>query len=108
MRPRPRRPINEEQQRELVTTQAELTALTNHPAWETLRRVVGQKEERWRKTVLAMTLGGGDCDPVKIAYIRGFIDGMNYLVKTPEGAEARLEGLLKREGIREEAAVGHQ
>lgn len=108
MRPRARTRVSEQQARDLLTTQSELTALTTHPSWPTLLRVVNQKQERWRKTVLAMTLGSGDCDPVKIGYIRGFIDGINYLAEVPERAEVRLERLLQREGIKEEVGSGNE
>ena len=98
---RPRGRLTEEQARELMLTQADLTALTSHPSWPTLEREVRRKEERWHKQVLALTLGSGNYTHEQIAFIRGFIAGMNWFIAVPSNAESRLEELLKREGIKE-------
>jgi len=106
MRSRARPRMSEQQQRDLMTTQASLTALTKHPSWPTLAAEIAKKEERLKQRVLALTLGSGNYTVEDIAFIRGFVAGMNYLVTVPENAEARLEDLLRKQGIEQEVESG--
>lgn len=101
---RNRRRSSPERQRELVTTQADLTALTKHPAWPTLIAVIENEREKLRRLALTEALGGvAPVDERKLQRYRGFIKGMTYIVAVCEGAEARLEQAL-RDGIKQEEA----
>jgi hypothetical protein len=98
-RPR-RRVISEETQRALVSRQANLTALTKHPSWSELQAEVGRKRVRIEKVVLAKTLASAKpVDPVEMAYLRGFVHGMNWFSSVPDQAEAALERFLREQGV---------
>jgi len=102
-----RRALSDDQERELLNTQAELTALSKHPSWPTLERVIDQKERRLHKRLLAQALHGLDgVSPRAQAYAAGYIDGMRYFLLVPENAEARLEQALKEYGITQEVTSG--
>jgi dephospho-CoA kinase len=94
------RPLSEEASRDLLTRQAALTALTQHPSWPELEAELNRKEERVRKGVLAKALAGGptagSLTLEEMAFWRGFLQGMRYVIAVPVGAEDRLERLLTR------------
>jgi hypothetical protein len=103
--PRLRRaPMGDEQRRQLLTRQADLTALTQHPSWPTLIAVVGEKRERMERIALQKTLGLGDPNRDELMTMRGFLAGMQYLLAICAGAERRLEEALAEHGVREEAS----
>ena len=96
---RRRRP-SEEQQRDLFTTQADLTALSKHPGWVTFEREISKKLERIEKAALAHALSSTP-SLSQLAYWRGQIDGLAWLVRAPVGAEQRLERFLKEQVVEE-------
>lgn len=101
---RPRLP-SEEQRRQAVLRQGDLTALTQHPSWPALEAVLEEKRASLQKVVLAEVLGGmKPVNQTKVLYWRGFLAGMGYMVSVCNGAEARLEEVL-RDGVRTEEAV---
>ena len=96
----PRRRLSPEAQQTLIRRQAALTALTQHPSWPELEAEVGRKAERLEKHVLAVTLGSRRPIPIEeIEYLRGFIQGMRWLVAVPNRAETTLEQYLRAQGI---------
>src|SRR3954471_14465085 len=101
---RPRRKMSETQQRDLMTRQAALTALTKHPSWSDFENEVELKVDRIEGNVLAQTLRTREpINELDIVYWRGFIHGLRWLVAAPAGAEARLESFLRQQS-EEEAA----
>ena len=97
---RPRRKLDPETQRVLISRQAALTALTQHPSWPELEAEVGRKRQRIEKLVLAKALGSKEAvDPVEIAYLRGFVHGMDWFARVPPSAEATLERFLRDQGV---------
>jgi hypothetical protein len=99
---RPRRRIDPEAERVLHQRQAELTALTTHPAWPTLVGEVERKRARVEKGILTRTLAlDAPVDPIEMAYFRGLVDGIEWLVKVPPQAEMRLERFLREQGVLE-------
>jgi hypothetical protein len=97
---RPRRVVSEETQRVLTNRQANLTALSKHPSWPELQAEVARKRERIEKLVLAKTLSiAKPVDPVEMAYLRGFVHGMDWFASVPDQAEAALERFLRAQGV---------
>lgn len=91
---------------ELVNREAALTALTKHPSWETLVAEMERKRERIEKVVLAKALvAHAPVDPVEMAYWHGLVDGIEWILKRPSAAEAKLERAL-RELQREQRSEG--
>jgi hypothetical protein len=94
-------PLNEEKKRLLAERAAQFAGLANHPAWPTFEQAVEQKVTRLREAMLRRALGGNDQAPPlpqrEIDYMRGFINGMRYLIAVPNGAEARLEAYLQEQ-----------
>jgi hypothetical protein len=103
MRPR-RRVLSPEAQRELVTRGGSLAALSQHPSWPDLEDEINKKIERLRKRALATSLSQAPVNQRELDYVRGFIDGMTYLVAVPNLAESRLEHYLKERGAEMEGA----
>lgn len=102
---RPRRRLNEAEQRDLMTRQAALTALTKHPSWGDFENEVGLKVDRVERNVLAQTLRTREpINELDIVYWRGFIHGLRWLVAAPAGAEARLDSFLRQQQSEEDAA----
>src|SRR5262245_9107477 len=99
-----RRVLSEQQRRELIVRQGELTALSQHSAWPVLEAVVGDKVERIRReAATALMVKGMDAE--RQALIRGFLQGMEYVLAVPAGAEARLEQELRRQADLKKEAV---
>lgn len=97
-----RRKLDPDAERILHQRQAELTALSQHPAWPTLVDEVGRKRARIEKGILIKALVANDpVDPIEMAYFRGLVDGIEWLVKQPPAAEARLEKYLRDQGVLE-------
>ena len=92
------RAMNEDDKRELLKMQAELVALTKHPAWPTLIKVLDKKVDRVEIEMLTRAFSVNGVDPAQAHFLRGFRDGVRYMRKVCEGAEDRLEHILKAEG----------
>lgn len=95
---RPVRAMSEDDKRELMKTQAELVALTKHPAWPTLVTVIQKKVDRVEVEMLTRAFSVNGVDPTTAHFLRGFREGVRYMAKVCEGAEDRLESVLKAEG----------
>lgn len=96
------RKLSEADRRQLMTEQSALTALTMHPSWPTLVEVINGKQEKLEQTAVAHAFSSKGLQPVHAAYLRGFRDGMRYIVRVPANAELRLENYLKAQGIQSE------
>jgi hypothetical protein len=95
-----RRQVSEETQRILAGRQAALTSISQHPNWPELVAEAGRKRERIEKIVLAKSLGGvAPVDPIEIAYLKGFVHGVEWFTSVPEVAEAALERFLRTQGV---------
>lgn len=106
---RPRREVSEETQRVLHQRQAELTALSKHPAWPTMQAEIERKRGRIEKVILAKALGSPQAvDPVELSYLKGFVHGMNWFASVPDVAEASLERFLRSQGVGMEGVTGGQ
>ena len=93
--------LKEEDQRLLRQRQATLTALSKHPSWPELEAEVGRKLARLEKHILARTLGNPtEFSQREIDYLRGFVNGMKWLVAVPVSAESSLERYLQRQGVK--------
>jgi hypothetical protein len=93
--------MNEEDRRVLAQRQATLTALSKHASWAELEAEVDRKEQRLQKLVLAKVLGGsGEFNQREIDYLRGFVQGMKWLVAVPVTAESSLERFLQAQGVK--------
>src|SRR5262245_12965334 len=94
------RPVSEATRQTLMQRQAALTALTSHPAWPELEAEVERKAQRIEKIVLAKTLASRvPIDERELVYLRGFLQGMRWLVSVPPAAENSLERFLRDQGI---------
>jgi CHAD domain-containing protein len=92
---------------ELLRTQADLTALTQHPSWATLEEEMERRVAELEKRVLAMTLGNpGPIDTERIHYYRGVIKGMRWFVAVPNSAERSLQSYLHDQGLSTSEGVG--
>jgi hypothetical protein len=89
----------EQERRALVLRGGALAALSQHPSWPELEDEVKRKEERLRKHILSRFLSTEAVDQRQVDYLRGFINGMNWLVAVPTSAEDTLERYLKQQGI---------
>lgn len=95
------RRLTDEDRRLLVQRQANLTALTKHPSWPELEAEVERKQTRLEKHILARTLGSTAAfEQREIDYLRGFVNGMKWLVAVPVSAENSLERYLERQGLK--------
>lgn len=93
--------LSDEDRRLLTQRQAELTALSKHPSWPELEKEVGRKQTRLEKHILARTLGStSEFSQREIDYLRGFVNGMKWLVAVPVSAESSLERFLQRQGVK--------
>jgi hypothetical protein len=93
---RPRRALNEQERRDLIVRQGELSSLAKHTAWPVLKAVVEGREESFRREASAALISTG-MDQERQAFIRGFLKGMQYVLAVPDGAEPQLEALLRRQ-----------
>jgi hypothetical protein len=92
------KPISDETRRVLHQRQAEFTALSKHPSWPEFEAEVGRKVARLEKVILARVLSSTtEFTQREIDYMRGFVNGMRWLVAVPSGAEARLENYLQQQ-----------
>jgi len=90
----------------LAQRQANLTALSRHPAWPELEAEVQRKITRLEKHVLARTMGSPqEFTQREIDYLRGFVNGMRWLVAVPVSAENSLERYLQQQGVKLEGGV---
>jgi hypothetical protein len=97
--------VSEETKRVLAQRQAEFTALSKHPSWPEFEAEVGRKVTRLEKVILARVLNSTtEFSQREIDYMRGFVNGMKWLVAVPAGAEARLENYL----LAQERKARHQ
>ena len=95
----PARRLKPEDARKLMTEQAALTALTKHPSWPTLVSVVDDKLQRMERVALANILTRDGLDSRDAHFLRGFREGIRYMLAVCDGAERRLEGVLKAHGV---------
>jgi hypothetical protein len=97
--PRPRR--TEQEIRDLIVRQGELTALADHPSWPVLEAVVAEEKKRTEKTLLAVTLyKEGTINEADIHAARGYLRGLEYVLAVPRGAKTKLERELREGGVR--------
>jgi len=100
----PAKRMSAETQQVLLARQAALTALTKHPSWEEFVAETDRRLKQIEKIVLANTLGGGPrgtlFDQRHVDYLRGFANGMKWLVAVPANAENSLERELRKQGIK--------
>jgi len=90
------RQLSDETKRVLAQRQAAFTALAQHPSWPEFEQEVGRKIGRLEKVVLARVLNSqSEFSQREIDYLRGFVNGMRWLVAVPAGAESRLENYLQ-------------
>jgi hypothetical protein len=95
-----RRRVDPETERVLMLRQSNLTALTKHPSWPELEAEVERKRARIEKLVVTKTLSlSAPVDPAEMAYLRGFVHGMEWFAKVPVSAEQTLERFLKQQGV---------
>ena len=82
----------------LAQRQAEFTALSKHPSWPEFEAEVGRKITRLEKVILSRVLSSTtEFTQREIDYMRGFVNGMKWLVAVPAGAEQRLENYLREQ-----------
>jgi hypothetical protein len=82
----------------LMQRQAAFTALAKHPSWPEFEEEVGRKIARLEKVILARVLSStAEFSQREIDHMRGFVNGMKWLVAVPTGAETRLENYLQSE-----------
>lgn len=94
---RPRRTMSEQERRDLIVRQGELTALAQHPSWPVLEAVLDTRRDKFEREVVAVALGGNGMSLERQAFIRGFFKGMTYVLSIPSNAEARLEDIVREE-----------
>lgn len=94
---RHRRSLTEQERRDLIVRQGELTALAQHPSWPVLAAVLDTRRESFEREVLVKMLGGEGIGLERQAFIRGFFKGMAYVLTIPTNAETRLESILEEE-----------
>ena len=94
---RPRRALSEQERRDLIVRQGELTALAQHPSWPVLAAVLDTRRETFEREVMAAMLGGEGMSLERQAFIRGFFKGMAYVLAVPSNAETRLAAILEEE-----------
>jgi len=97
-RPRLVRSLSDEDKRALMKTQAELVALTKHPAWPTYMTVLEKKVDRVEIEMLTRAFSVTGIEPGQAHFLRGFREGVRYMARVCAGAEDRLESILKAEG----------
>lgn len=90
------RRLSEVDKRELMTKQAALSALTKHPSWPSAIEVVDEKVHRLEREAITRVFSAQGLEPEYGRYLRGFRDGMRYFIRICEGAEDRLETILKQ------------
>lgn len=93
--------LRSSQLRETGTKAQELAKLTEHPAWDTLRREFELRKQHYLSNLARKLVAGGpDAAPLdqrEIDYQRGFLRGAQAVLDTPENAIAQLEKLLGKE-----------
>jgi hypothetical protein len=94
---RPRRLLSEQERRDLIVRQGELSALYQHPAWPVLEAVLAERRERFEHELLVTMFGGQGVTLERQAFIRGFFKGMAYVAQIPANAETRLAAILEEE-----------
>lgn len=94
---RPRRRLSEQEQRDLIVRQGELSALAQHPAWPVLEAVLDTRRAAFERELMVTMLGGSGMSLERQAFIRGFFKGMGYVLAIPTNAEQRLVEVLKEE-----------
>ena len=97
---RRRRTLTEAEQREQTVRDGNLQALAKHPAWPDLEASVGLKVVAIERILLGHVLAPNEpVDQRLVDHWRGFIDGMQWLVRQPLSAENRLERQLQERGV---------
>lgn len=102
---RPRRRIDPEKQRQQMQRDAQLLALSSHPAWPAMREEVEVRVAEIEREILVRAMSAGAVDQRRIDYLRGVRKGIIWLVGVPDGAERSLEKALADQGAREEEDV---
>ena len=60
-----------------------LSHLGLHPAWNQLRQLANERQEAETKRLAAAMLRGDEITQEQIAFTRGFLRGMQYLLANP-------------------------
>ena len=81
----------------LAARAQQFKALKQSPAWQELRKALTEERERRARILVTELLAGNQFDQSDIDYLRGFIDGGEFVLENPEKVETRLESALRRE-----------
>ena len=88
---------NREADPDKIAVYADLAALTQHPGWPTLVRVVEDEIEALKRLTISNALyDSGPVNTVAILESRGFLKGARYILKVAGGAERNLEAELQK------------
>jgi len=90
-----RKPFTEQERRDLVVREGELSALAQHPSWPVFEAVLQERVQVYANEITAHVFNGEPLSVERQHYIRGFIKGMYYALAVPVGAEASLARYLR-------------
>lgn len=77
-----------------------LQALASHPSWPDLEATVNAKQLVIERTVLAHVMNPAQAvNQRQVDFLRGFVDGMQWLVAQPHTSERRLARYMKERGV---------
>jgi hypothetical protein len=79
----------------LATLAEDLSELRDSKAWETLRNIASENEEKFAKHLASAILHGLEIDREDLIYKRGVIRGMNYLLNKPGDIAAKFEKMFE-------------
>jgi len=99
MRQRRRRVLTDAEQRDQLVRDGNLQAISKHPAWPDLEQTVALKRATLERTLLAHVLRQEPVNQRQVDYLRGFIEGMQWLLTVPTTSESRLERYMKERGV---------
>lgn len=101
------RRLSEQEEHDRLVTRADLSALTQHPGWPRLARIVDLKEMALRDEVAGKVFRKGQppMTDAEQAYYRGLLEGIRWFVRQPEAAARDLEKFLQQ-AAKEASEVG--
>ena len=70
--------------------------LLEHVGWQRLAQIVRAERDRFLASFAQRLWSGKEVDPAELAYFRGFYAGAEWIIKTPEEAEASLETAARK------------